>query len=215
MVADDPESFADLDGHATSPNANNIYDGGCNDGLGSRAGNSCQQAAQQQSQNAQAAQAQNQPFNPTITYDKNLSAKDRAAAKAVVEAGIGIINSKWSQLTGEEKSTIQNIKSIDVSGSAKRSFVDESTGKMTLAKNFAVGSSAPWLASGIAHDGLHVSLYNSGGITSSRGLQAEVKGWQLQLQLGPRFGLSKTEMDYLKSLIQNPSQLKQYIDTPP
>jgi RHS repeat-associated protein len=165
---------------------------------------------------AQTQAAQNQQsFNPTVTYDKNLSAKDMGTAKAVVEAGIGIINSTWSQLTDEEKSTIKNIKSIDVSTSATRSYVDETTGKLTLTKDFATLSSAPWMASSIAHDGVHVNLFNSGGIGNSRGLPAEVKGWQYQLQLGSRFGLNKFETEYLQRLIKDPSQMKGYIDTKP
>jgi len=38
---------------------------------------------------------------------------------------------------------------------------------------------------------------------------------QFQLQVGTKFGLSATETKYLQGLIQNPSQLQQYINTPP
>jgi len=155
------------------------------------------------------------PFNPTITYDKNFSATDLAAAQSKVGAAVGLINSKWSQLSDQEKATIQNIKAIDVSGTAQRSYVQESTGKLTLRQDYVTKSSTAWLASAVGHDSEHVSLYNSGGIASSRGIPAEVKAMQFQLQVGTKFGLSQVESTYLKGLIQNPSQLQKYINTPP
>lgn len=159
-------------------------------------------------------EAQN-PFNPTVTYDKSLSAKDLAADQSKVGAAIGVINANWSKLSDQEKATVGNIKSIDVSGSAQRSYVQESTGKLTLTQDYVSKSSKGWLASAIGHDGEHVALFNSGGIGASRGLPAEVKAMQFQLQVGTKFGLSATETKYLQGLIQNPSQLQQYINTPP
>jgi hypothetical protein len=161
-------------------------------------------------------QAQNRtPFNPTITYDKNFSAKDLAAAQSKVGGAVGLINSKWSKLSDQEKATLQGIKSIDVSGTAARSYVQESTGKLTLTQDYVSKSSTAWLASAVGHDSEHVALYNSGGIGSSRGIPAEVKAMQFQLQVGRTFGLSATETKYLQGVIQNPSQLQQYINTPP
>ena len=90
--------------------------------------------------------AQN-PFNPTVTYDKNLSAKDLAADQSKVGAAIGVINANWSKLSDQEKATVGNIKSIDVSGSAQRSYVQESTGKLTLTQDFVSKSSKAWLTS--------------------------------------------------------------------
>ena len=171
-------------------------------------------ASANSSQSSQAQKVQN-PFNPTITYDKNLSAKDLAADQSKVGAAVGVINSNWSKLSDQEKATLGNIKSIDVSGSAQRSYVQESTGKLTLTQDYVSKSSKAWLASAIGHDGEHVALFNSGGIGASRGLPAEVKAMQFQLQVGTKFGLSATETKYLQGLIHNPSQLKQYINTPP
>ena len=122
-------------------------------------------------------QAQN-PFNPTVT--------------------IGVINANWSKLSDQEKATVGNIKSIDVSGSAQRSYVQESTGKLTLTQDYVSKSSKAWLASAIGHDGEHVALFNSGGIGASRGLPAEVKAMQFQLQVGTKFGLSATETKHMK-----------------
>ncbi len=154
-------------------------------------------------------------FNPTITYDKNLSAKDLAADQSKVGAAVGVINSNWSKLSDQEKATVGDVKSIDVSGSAQRSYVQESTGKLTLTQDYVSQSSKGWLASAIAHDGEHVALFNSGGIGASRGIPAELKAMQFQLQVGTKFGLSATETKYLQGLIQNPSQLQKYINTPP
>jgi RHS repeat-associated protein len=216
MVSDDPESFADLDGHTNQASYGNSGAGvqtcastgaGASGTTASGCGNNA---------SASQAQAQNQtPFNPTITYDKNLSAKDLAAAQSKVGGAVGLINSKWSQLSDQEKATIGNIKAIDVSGTAQRSYVQESTGKLTLTQDYVTKSSTGWLASAVGHDGEHVSLYNSGGIGNSRGIPAEVKAIQFQLQVGTKFGLSAIETKYLNGLIQNPSQLQKYINTPP
>ncbi len=178
------------------------------------ASNQQQAQAAQSQQQGQPAQAQN-PFNPTITYDKNLSAKDLAADQSKVGAAVGVINSNWSKLSDQEKATIQNIKAIDVSGTANRSYLTESTGKLTLTQSDVTKSSTPYLASSVAHDGEHVALYNSGGIGNSRGLPAEVKAMQFQVQVGTKLGLSAGEVKYLNGLIQNPAQLEKYINTPP
>ncbi len=82
MVADDPESFADLDGHITSANANNTDNGNCNNGLGSNHGNTCQQQADTQSQNAQAAQ---QAQKPPDQVDLMMQANARKVQDAKAE----------------------------------------------------------------------------------------------------------------------------------
>ena len=219
MVADDPETSADLDGHEASGGAKSTrcgvegYD--CSQAQREELKTDKTKLAQDQQQAAAAKQQAQNPFNPTVTYDKNLSAKDLAADQSKVGAAIGVINANWSKLSDREKATVGNIKSIDVSGSAQRSYVQESTGKLTLTQDYVSKSSKAWLASAIGHDGEHVALFNSGGIGASRGLPAEVKTMQFQLQVGTKFGLSATETKYLQGLIQNPSQLQQYINTPP
>ena len=81
MVADDPESFADLDGHGaagTSSATTNPGGAACTDN-GTEVGIcpppiSVTDKQTAQVQNLAASQAQNQtPFNPTVTYDKSLS----------------------------------------------------------------------------------------------------------------------------------------------
>ena len=241
MVSDDPESFADLDGHTGAGYASNPnWDGEVHSYLWIEFTYMDQlpasltptemeallaQLQAQQSQttpqaitsaNAAQQRAKNQtPFNPTVTYDKNLSAKDLAADQSKVGEAVGVINANWSKLSDQEKATVGGIKSIDVSGSAQRSYVQESTGKLTFTQDYVSQSSKGWLASAIAHDGEHVALFNSGGIWASRGIPAELKAAQFQLQVGTKFGLSATETKYLQGLIQNPSKLKQYIYTPP
>ncbi len=174
------------------------------------------QTSLQGNQAAEALVAQNQtPFNPTVTYDKALSAKVVAADQSKVGGAVGVINSNWPKLSDQEKATVGGIKAIDVSGSAQRSHVQENTGKLTLTQAYVSKSSIAWLASAISHDGEHVSLFKSGGIGASRGIPAELKAMQFQLQVGTKFGLSAVETEYLQGLIQNPSQLQQDINTPP
>jgi hypothetical protein len=63
--------------------------------------------------------------------------------------------------------------------------------------------------------GLFAVHFKSRGTGASRDIPAELKAMQFQLQVGTKFGLSATETKYLQGLIQNPSQLRQYINTPP
>ena len=76
-------------------------------------------------------------------------------------------------------------------------------------------SSPAWLGSAVAHDGMHVDLYNAGGTSLSRGLTAEVKAMTFQLEVGQKMGLSGSEKGYLNNLIANPDSLKGYIDSEP
>ncbi len=207
-VRNDPVTQADADGHDPPVPMGP---------LGDASGTTYEEEMAQTSTGKEGTleQAAQNTFNPTITYDKNLSAKDLAADQSKVGAAVGVINSNWSKLSDQEKATVGDVKSIDVSGSAQRSYVQESTGKLTLTQDYVSQSSKGWLASAIAHDGEHVALFNSGGIGASRGIPAELKAMQFQLQVGTKFGLSATETKYLQGLIQNPSQLQKYINTPP
>ena len=90
-----------------------------------------------------------------------------------------------------------------------------STGKLTFTLKYVLGTSDAWLASAIAHDGEHVSLFQKGGVGNSRGLAAETQAMQFQLRVGAKLGLSQAESNHLKNMIQNPKQLQPYINSPP
>lgn len=105
--------------------------------------------------------------------DDSLPMKQQKQLQQQVDAGLGKING--AKLTASETKVIQNIKSLNVSSTANRSNVNESKGALTLTADYVKGSSSSWLGSAIAHDGKHVDLFKAGGISNSRGLDAEVK----------------------------------------
>jgi hypothetical protein len=149
-----------------------------------------------------------------IHIDDNLSKKDQNALKGKLDAAIGNINSHAGDLSAKQISVLGNIKSIDVSGSLARSFVNESGGDFHLTVNYVNGGSKAWLGSAIGHDGFHVEEFKQGGISNSRGVNAEKRAFQFQLGLGQRIGFNSTETNYLKGLIANPSQLSGYYNSP-
>ena len=63
-------------------------------------------------------------FNPTVTYDKNLSAKDLAADQSKVGAAIGVINANWIPACGD---TPEAMAKAIASGSATRPTVTPAT----------------------------------------------------------------------------------------
>ncbi len=48
-------------------------------------------------------------FNPTITYDKNLSAKDLAADQSKLGGAVGVINSNWQAGAGRAQPCVLKI----------------------------------------------------------------------------------------------------------
>lgn len=60
-----------------------------------------------------------------------------------------------------------------------------------------------------------MDLFEAGGISSSRGLDAESKAMTFQRDVGEKMGLSKPEVGYLNNLISNPMLLKNYIYSEP
>jgi hypothetical protein len=155
------------------------------------------------------------PFHPSITYRKGLSPDDQALAREKIEAAIALINSKWAQLTDEEKSILQHIESIEADPEAVRPFVSEDIRKLTLNPDFVRDSSIPWIASSIVHDGYHVIQWKLGGVQNSRGTQAEVPAMRIQLEAGKKLGLTDVEKKRLREFIQNPALLEKYVHTPP
>jgi RHS repeat-associated protein len=149
-----------------------------------------------------------------VHIDDNLPMKTQKALQAQVDGAVKKINT-GQNLTKGEISIIHNIKSIEVSGSARRSSIMEKTGALTLTRSDVERSSAPYLGSSIAHDGKHVDLFNQGGITLSRGLTAEVDAMKFQLQIGRKIGISSYEANYIQGLINNPQQLQSYVMSQP
>jgi hypothetical protein len=147
-------------------------------------------------------------FNPTITYDKNLSAKDLATAQSQMKAAVGLINAKWSKLTDDQKGVLSLMKSINVipgSGGGISS--------STLVFNFGFkrgieGQSVAWTASDIAHDSYHIRQYFTMG-EGSRGPDAmgrESGATRFQIDVGRTLGLSKNEINTLREYAAHPEK---------
>jgi RHS repeat-associated protein len=149
-----------------------------------------------------------------VHIDDNLAAKEQGKLKGRLDAAIGNINGHAGDLTSQQKSVLGNIKSIDVSGSLARSYVNESGGDFHLTVGYVKGGSTAWLGSAIGHDGFHVEEFKQGGISNSRGVNAEKRAFQFQLGLGQRIGFTDNGSNYLKGLIPNPAQLSQYYNSP-
>src|SRR5271157_2127062 len=213
MVADDPESFADLDGHDKGSAAPPPGDGQCSKAQAGNNLTACQMTGQTSDDRAKVAKdtrqvaAQN-AFNPTITYDKNLSAKDLATAKTQMGAAVGLINAKWSKLTDDLKSVLSCMNSINVipgSGGGISS--------TTLVFNFGFtrgiqGMSVAWTASDIAHDSFHIRQYFRMG-EGSRGPDAmsrESGATHFQIDVGRTLGLSKHELNTLREYAAHPER---------
>lgn len=149
-----------------------------------------------------------------VHIDNNLSAKQQNSLKGRVDGAIKNINGHAGSLSGEQKSVLGNIKSIDVDGTLKRSFVNESGGDFHLTTDYVKQGSTAWLGSAIGHDGYHVEEFKIGGYGASRGTNAEKGAFQFQLGLGQKIGFNSTETNYLKNLIANPESLSGYYNSP-
>ncbi|MDQ3524605.1 MAG: RHS repeat protein [Chloroflexota bacterium] len=148
-----------------------------------------------------------------VHIDDNLPMKEQKQLQTKVNAGIEKLNS--AKLSKQETAVVQNVKSLDVSGTAERSFIQESTGALTFTADYVNKSSSTWLGSAVAHDGMHGELFKAGGVSLSRGLPAEVGAMKFQLRVGEKMGMSASDKSYLNNLISNPVLLKAYINTQP
>jgi RHS repeat-associated protein len=149
-----------------------------------------------------------------VHIDDHLSDKQQQALKAKLDAAIGNINQNAGKLTEQERSVVGNIKSIDVDGSAKRSFVLEGKGAFTLSVRDVEQSSKAYLGSDIGHDAFHIQLFNIGGLGMSRGNDAERKAIDFQIDFGKRIGLTGTEVKYLQDYRDQIEKHSDYTNSP-
>ncbi|HYG99310.1 MAG TPA: RHS repeat-associated core domain-containing protein [Terriglobales bacterium] len=149
-----------------------------------------------------------------IHIDDHLSDKQQQALKGKLDAAISNINQNAEKLTSQQKSVLGNIKSIDVDGTAKRSFVIESKGAFTLSVGDVQKSSKAYLGSAIGHDGFHIQLFKIGGIGASRGNDGERRATEFQIDFGKRIGLTPGEVNYLKDFRDNIEKHSDYFNSP-
>ena len=150
----------------------------------------------------------------TVSIDSRISSSNQSKIKSKINSSVSKINDTKT-LTDDEKRIIRNVNSIAVDSTVQRSEIIESTGALTLTSAFVLNSSATWLASSIGHDGMHVELFDQGGISQSRGLNAEVTAMKFQERIAFKMGMTDREAGYIETLIYNPQMLKSYISINP
>jgi RHS repeat-associated protein len=223
MVADDPESFADLDGHDTCngvnnncfpPNTHTVFD---NMNLATPP----QDVAAKQKQGAQTAAsvAQNQPLTSVtvlgnkvgITYGAKLSAADQLAASNAIGAAAGLINKNASSLTADQTKAIGQISSFAVSG-PNTLLGATGKGSMTLSIGYIHDSSAAWLGSLFGHEGQH--YLNSGKYSGANLWRDEQSAGRTQLGIGNKIGFSDAERGHLEQWIddRNRAAMQQHME---
>ena len=147
-----------------------------------------------------------------IHADNSVTSSNQSRVVSKVGAAISKLD-KTPNLTSEEERITKNINSITISAAAQRSFVNETTGNLTLLQSFVESSSLTWLGSSIAHDGFHVEQYRTN--MPSRGLGAEVGAMRFQEGVAFKMGMKSYEANYLQTLIFNPEMLRAYIQKNP
>jgi len=153
-----------------------------------------------------------------IHIDDHLSDKRQQALKGKLDDAIKNINENSGKLTDQQKSIVGNLKTIDVSGDAKRSFVIEKTGALTFSVRDVQESSRAYLGSDVGHDAFHVDLFKMGGLGLSRGNAAEQKAIDFQIDFGKRIGLTccgaGTEVKYLQDYRDEIEKHSDYTNSP-
>jgi RHS repeat-associated protein len=212
MVADDPESFADLDGHAGENLCGRTTAGSCP---------MAPQDANTNNANTVTAQsgAQNTPLTSVtvlgnkvgITYGAKLSAADQLTASNAIGAAAGLINKNASSLTADQTKAIGQISSFAVSG-PNTLLGATGKGSMTLSIGYIHDSSAAWLGSLFGHEGQH--YLNSGKYSGANLWRDEQSAGRTQLGIGNKIGFSDAERGHLEQWIddRNRAAMQQHME---
>jgi RHS repeat-associated protein len=232
MVADDPESFADLDGHTPfiyqvgtyggfwdPSNANPVYETIELIEVEFEAAPAQATLRLQEQQQQAAQQAQNTPLTSVtvlgnkvgITYGAKLSAADQLTASNAIAAAAGLINKNATSLTADQTKAIGQISSFAVSG-PNTLLGATGKGSMTLSIGFIHDSSAAWLGSLFGHEGQH--YLNSGKYSGANLWRDEQSAGRTQLGIGNKIGFSDAERVHLEQWIddRNRAAMQQHME---
>jgi hypothetical protein len=124
-----------------------------------------------------------------------------AAVQGKLESSIGVVNANWSKLSDQEKATINNIKSVTVDDS-KRTGVDVKTGTYNFKSSYITNerSTTAWIASTVGHDAYHVTQSQRGEVYNRETApRLEHEANQFQIGVGAKFGLTQSQIDYIKN----------------
>ena len=146
-----------------------------------------------------------------MTYAKETPAKDRASAHAAITSAVKLLNDNAARLSGEEKKSIANIRTIDVDPTASRSSVDVVLGTLHVNAGQLTEDPARF-ATDIAHDSFHIAQWKAG--SPSSGAAAERDATHFQIGIGRKIGLSEKQIGYLKNYADHIDNYKDYWGSP-
>ena len=209
MVRDNPETFADLDGHLLQ-----AFEEAMERDFIERGNEDQRNAAQGQSQ----APNQNPLSSITvlgnkvgISYSSKLSAAQRLSASDAIAAAVRLLNKTAGKLTPDEKKAIAEITSFAVSG-PNTLLGATGNGSMTLSNGYIHDSSAAWLGSLFGHEGQH--YLNAGKYSGANLWRDEQSAGRTQLGIGNKIGFSNSERMYLEQWIddRNRAAMQQHVE---
>lgn len=150
--------------------------------------------------------------NKTVPQQDYRSANN---AQMSLFSAIGTISTNYSKLSIDAQAALHHVKNI-ILIDTPRSFSEEKTGTFFFDKTEILAESTAFAASNIIHDARHIRNYDTfGNLADSRGVDAEVAGWRLQVENASALGLTAHEVDHLNQLIANPSSQDTRMNTPP
>ena len=195
MVSDNPETFADLDGHFLQAFADAMEQ------------DFMKRRDEDQENAAKQKQAQ-QPLSSVsvlgrtvgINYGKGLSLADELAASGKIGAAAGLINANADSLTASEKKAIGQISSFTVAGPGTY-LGATGKGSMTLSAGYIGASSAAWVGSLFGHEGQH--YLNAGKYSGDNLWRDEQSAGRTQLGIGNKIGFGSSESRYLEQWIDD------------
>jgi RHS repeat-associated protein len=121
------------------------------------------------------------------------------ALSSHVNSAIDTINTHSAQLSRPEIDSIHNIRGITVHDNARTS-IDQASGIYNIRSSYIMASSSVWLASTIAHDSYHVTQFRRHDLYNpSTAARLEREANRFQIEVGRKFGLSRTEIEYIKN----------------
>ena len=170
MVSDDPETSADLDGHAQQASQGpSVYSGvepscvangtGASGNIGSGCGSQAPNMADDQQKaekNRQAATSVTVLGNTiSIRYSPRLTDAERMAASDRITDAANLINSKADKIGAEDKTTLSKITAITVDNQKLTGVLPNST-TINFRTSYLEGGGTSWNASVLFHEGYHV-----------------------------------------------------------
>jgi RHS repeat-associated protein len=206
IVHDNPQSFADLDGHNIGAEEEGFVGNPLtNSQFGSRLVDLLYLAGGIEESDAAEPEDQSTAYTVTILGRKvsvsitGGTADDRSAIEDRLNAAVDDINQHAGDLSASDVKTIQNIKHIDVEGGVTTG-VKGRTYSLTPGYIMDPGCTTAWLASTIAHEGYHVDQIHHGEVYDKQTApRLEHEANLFQMRVGAKFGLTPAELNYLSN----------------